>query len=99
MNKLKEEVEMGQELAVVKTQIVTLVKDIVEKKELSEIAKDSLALVIEAVKNYQELYAEIKDPSVTMFAGVLSAEIAEVFWKAPAPAAVESSAVSAPVAP
>jgi len=64
--------------------LVLVVADIKAKKSIAAIVADSLPALLVAVENYSELQAELQDPQLLVYAGLLGGEILQALKAAPA---------------
>lgn len=81
MEFIKKELEVPKELNEVATLIVSLVEDIVAKKDLALVAAESLPLLMTAIQGFEAMQEELKDDKVYNVAVLLVSDLVKVLKK------------------
>lgn len=81
MELIKKEVELPKELSEVATLFVELLKDILDKKDISVISAENLPLLMNAVSGFDAMKEELKDDKVFDLAALMVADIVKVLKK------------------
>ena len=81
MEFIKKELEVPKELNEVATLIVSLVEDIVAKKDLAVVAAENLPLLMTAIQGFEAMQEELKDDKVYNVAVLLVSDLVKVLKK------------------
>lgn len=81
MEFIKKELEVPKELNEVATLIVSLVEDIVAKKDLALVAAENLPLLMTAIQGFEAMQEELKDDKVYNVAVLLVSDLVKVLKK------------------
>lgn len=81
MEFIKKELEVPKELNEVATLIVSLVENIVAKKDLALVAAENLPLLMTAIQGFEAMQEELKDDKVYNVAVLLVSDLVKVLKK------------------
>lgn len=81
MEFIKKELEVPKELNEVAILIVSLVEDIVAKKDLALVAAENLPLLMTAIQGFEAMQEELKDDKVYNVAVLLVSDLVKVLKK------------------